>query len=91
AFDPTNESHIANIETDNSLPPCTITSASWLKHIDCQGPNQTVASLKVVCSSPEFANQLLGDCIYITGHVVTVHKDLCKPIHCNKCQGFGHI
>ncbi|KAF8239332.1 hypothetical protein L208DRAFT_1237635 [Tricholoma matsutake] len=61
AFDPTDKSHITDIETDNALPPGAITSASWLKHIDHQAPNQMVASLKVVCSSPEFANHLLKD------------------------------
>lgn len=91
AFDPSDALHIAELEKTNFLPPGAITSASWLKRADRRSPGQTVASLKVVCSSPEHANHLLCERIYVAGRVVSVRKDLREPIRCNKCQEFGHI
>ena len=47
--------------------------------------------LKVACSSPESANQLLTDRIRVDDHLVDVRKDICILIRCIKCQGYGHI
>ncbi|KAF8799542.1 hypothetical protein BYT27DRAFT_7018197, partial [Phlegmacium glaucopus] len=58
-FDPSNPDCLTNIETNNGLPPGSITSASWLKRANRRSPAQSVASLKVSCSSPEAANHLL--------------------------------
>jgi hypothetical protein len=91
SFDPSDLDHISAIETENSLEEGSITSTSWIKNPERRSPNQHVASLKVTCSSPESANHLLCERIYVAGHVVTVRKDLCEPIRCNKCQLYGHI
>ena len=90
-FDPYDLDHIATIETENGLAAGSITSASWLKKPERRSPNQHVASLKITCSSPEAANHLLRERIYVAGHVITVRKDLREPIRCNKCQLYGHI
>ena len=90
-FDPYDLDHIATIETENGLDAGSIASASWLKKPEWRSPNQHVASLKITCSSPEAANHLLHEQIYVAGHVVTIRKDLCEPIRCNKCQLYGHI
>ncbi|KAF8811844.1 hypothetical protein BYT27DRAFT_7032797, partial [Phlegmacium glaucopus] len=58
-FDPSNAVCIADLETSNNLQPGSISSATWLKQVHRCLPNQKVASLKVVCSSPEAANHLL--------------------------------
>ncbi|KAF5386202.1 hypothetical protein D9615_002619 [Tricholomella constricta] len=68
-----------------------ILSASWLKRPDRRSPKQTVASLKVVCSTAEAANCLLQERIFVAGHLVVIRKDLKEPIRCNKCQRYGHI
>jgi hypothetical protein len=91
SFDPSDLDHISAIETENSLEPGSISSASWLKNPERRSPNQHVASLKVTCSSPEAANHLLRERVYIAGHVVNIRKDLREPIRCNKCQLYGHI
>jgi hypothetical protein len=91
SFDPSDLDHISAIETENGLDEGSITSASWIKNPERRSPNQHVASLKVICSSPEAANHLLRERIYVAGHVVTVRKDLREPIRCNKCQLYGHI
>ena len=91
SFDPSDPDHISAIETENGLEPGSITSASWIKNPERRSPNQHVASLKVVCSSPEAANHLIRERVYVAGHIVTIRKDLREPIRCNKCQLFGHI
>lgn len=90
-FKPEDPDHILSLETENNLTPGSVVSASWLKRPNRRSPTQTVASVKVVCSSPEAANHLLRERIYVAGHVVSVRKDLREPIRCNKCQEFGHI
>ena len=90
-FDPSNPNHLSELEYDNNLSPNSITSATWLKRPDRRSPTQTSASLKVVCSTPESANHLLSERVYVAGHSITVTKDLREPIRCNKCQVFGHV
>ncbi|KAF5378885.1 hypothetical protein D9615_006982 [Tricholomella constricta] len=90
-FDPSDRDHLNVIEDDNDLPSGAILSASWLKRPDRRSPKQTVASLKVVCSTAEAANRLLQERIFVAGHLVVIRKDLKEPIRCNKCQRYGHI
>src|ERR1700692_3344470 len=49
------------------------------------------ATFKVLCTSPEAANHLLRGHIHIADQLVNIHKDLCQPIRCIKCQEYGHI
>ncbi|KAF8808116.1 hypothetical protein BYT27DRAFT_7030340, partial [Phlegmacium glaucopus] len=58
-FDPSDANCISDLESSNNLQPGSISSATWLKRLDRRSPSQKVASLKVVCSSPETANHLL--------------------------------
>ncbi|KAF5375541.1 hypothetical protein D9615_009144 [Tricholomella constricta] len=90
-FDPSDRDHLNIIEDDNDLPSGSILSASWLKRPDRRSPKQTVASLKVVCSTAEAANRMLQERIFVAGHLVVIRKDLKEPIRCNKCQRYGHI
>ncbi|KAF8803033.1 hypothetical protein BYT27DRAFT_7018997, partial [Phlegmacium glaucopus] len=90
-FDPENANLLTDIESNNNLPPSSILSASWIKRSDCRSPNQKVASLKIACASPESANHLLCEKVFIEGQAITVRKDLKEPIRCNKCQEHGHI
>ncbi|GLB41456.1 putative encoded by [Lyophyllum shimeji] len=90
-FDPSNRDHLDEIEQDNNLSEGAIVSASWLKRADRRSPKQTVASLKVVCSTAGDANHLLQSRVFIAGHLVAIRKDVREPIRCNKCQHYGHI
>jgi hypothetical protein len=90
SFDPSDPDNISTIESENGLEPGSILSASWLKSPERRSPNQHVASLKVVCLSPEAANHLIRERVYVAGHVVNIRKDLCELIRCNKCQLYGH-
>ncbi|KAF8803183.1 hypothetical protein BYT27DRAFT_7030869, partial [Phlegmacium glaucopus] len=95
-FDPKDANCISDLESSNNLLPGSISSATWLKcnllkRTDRHSPNQKVATLKVVCSSPETANHLLCEKFFIEGQAIIAHKDLHEPLRCNKCQMFGHI
>ncbi|KAF5375879.1 hypothetical protein D9615_008261 [Tricholomella constricta] len=90
-FDPSNRAHLDVIEDDNDLSNGSILSASWIKRPERRSPKQTVASLKVVCSTADAANRLLQDRVFVAGHLVVVRKDLKEPMRCNKCQLYGHI
>ena len=90
-FDPSDINSLLDIEQANDLTPGSIVSATWIKRPDRRSPNQKLATLKVTCSSPESANHLLCEKVFIAGHVVTIRKDLREPTRCNKCQEYGHI
>ena len=90
-FDPSDNAHLRNIERDNDLPTNSILTASWCKRPDKRSPNQSTATLKVACSSPDLANRFLTGQIRVDDHLVDVRKDIRIPIRCVKCQGYGHI
>lgn len=60
-FDPSSTTDLADIESENNLPPGSITSAFWLKRADRCYPGQTVASLRVLCNTAQAANHLLRE------------------------------
>ncbi|KNZ79419.1 hypothetical protein J132_10229 [Termitomyces sp. J132] len=78
------------IEDENCLPRDSIVEASWLKHLELWSPRQSVATLRIICSNPEVANNLIRECIFVGGRQVTIQKDLKEPIRCNNCQKYGH-
>lgn len=91
SFDPKDRTHIDEIETDNGLSPGDITSSSWLKLIGNRASQQEFASLKVICSTPETANRLLCQRVFVRSHIVECHKDILEAIRCNKCQVYDHM
>jgi hypothetical protein len=91
SFDPNNRDHLRKVESENDLPQSSISSAAWCKRPELRSPNQFTANLKVRCASADAANQLLRDRIRVEGNLVSARKDLKMPIHCNKCQEYGHL
>ena len=89
-FDPTNSSHLHNIEQENDPVDGSIVSTSWCKRLEKRSPNQSTATLKVACLNLETANKLLTGRICVEDHLVNVCKDLRIPIRCVKCQEYGH-
>jgi hypothetical protein len=79
-FDPSNTNHLRNLEHENDLPPGTVISAAWCKHPEKRSPNQSTATLKVQCTSPDSANRLITSHICVEDHLVNVHKDIWLPI-----------
>ena len=79
------------IEADHNLESGSIVSASWIKRPELCSPNQKTANVKFLCSSPTVANKLLTEKVFIANTRVIITKDAHEPIHCNKCQVYGHI
>ncbi|KIM73080.1 hypothetical protein PILCRDRAFT_15528 [Piloderma croceum F 1598] len=91
SFDPSDPDHISAIKTENGLDPGAISSASWLKKPERRSPNQNVASLKVTCSSPEAANHLLRERVYIAGHLYGhIHGACISDEKCAHCASSDH-
>ncbi|KNZ79080.1 Nucleic-acid-binding protein from mobile element jockey [Termitomyces sp. J132] len=90
-FNPSNKADLEMIEDENCLPRDSIVEASWLKCLELWSPQQSVATLRIICSDPEVANNLIRECIFVGGRQVTIQKDLKEPIRCNNCQKYGHM
>lgn len=90
-FNPSDPTHLRDIENDVGLPPETILSAAWLKPPSRRGAKQTLASIKMACSDADTANTLIQERVFIAGHLVVIRKDFMEPTRCNKCQLYGHI
>ena len=56
SFDPTDATHLHQIEEDLDLPLHSITSANWIKKLELRAPSQQTANVKVSCSSTFTAN-----------------------------------
>ena len=50
-----------------------------------------MANVKLICASPQAANQLLTGRVFIANARVVGIKDTQELICCNKCQAYGHI
>jgi hypothetical protein len=88
-----NEAGIRDLEACTHLPENSITQATWIKNPEQREPKQKYANLKILCNSPEVANNLIlgsGRISYL-GSQLRFHKDIKAPGTCNRCQNYGHI
>jgi hypothetical protein len=90
-FNPTSDEALRDLEAAHDLPANSITGASWIKDPARRSSTQTVANMKINCSSPEAANKLLTSSVRIGHKVVNVQKETKEPTRCNKCQLYGHF
>ena len=90
-FDPTDKTQLHEIEEDLSLPKDSIVTAAWIKKPENCSLKQTMANVKVTCTTVEATNKFLTERIFIANLWVVVTKDLQELIHCNKCQEYSHI
>lgn len=90
-FDPANRDSLDVVERENNLPQSSITSAFWLKKPELRHPNQEVATLRVICSDSNVANNLIQGRVFIGGCQIVVRKDIKEPLRCNNCQHYGHL
>ena len=80
-----------SIELENNLSENSITSARWIKLKARRNPNQRVAHAILTFSEPKAANTLLRDGVYICKEKLHPRKDKKDPLHCVRCQGWGHL
>lgn len=91
ALRPEREVDLREIEEQNDLETGVISRARWVKPEHRRAPNQTVAHLILIMSSPSAANKSIRDGLSICQKKVYPKKLKREPIRCLKCQGYGHI
>jgi len=79
------------IEDDNDLPLSCITAARWIKPPHRRENAQRVAHAMFHMSTPETANKLILDGLYHNMERLRPVKDKKEPMHCLKCQRWGHM
>ena len=91
SFSPDNNDQLCTIKVDHNLERGFILSAAWIKKPELGSPNQITANIKLTCTSPITANQLLTKRVLVANSRVVITKDMQEPIRCNRCQEYGHI
>ena len=91
SFSPKDNTQLCAIEAEHNLDKGAIVAAMWIKEPERHSPGQKTANVKVLCATPNAANRLLTECVFIANSRVVITKDIQEPIRCNKCQEYGHI
>ena len=79
------------IEENNDLPSGTIGAARWVKPPQRREAQQRVAHALFCMTTPEGANQLIVNGMYINLERLCPAKDKKDPLRCLKCQPWGHM
>ncbi|KAG2153542.1 uncharacterized protein EDB93DRAFT_1082363, partial [Suillus bovinus] len=79
------------IETENYLLAGSIEAAGWIKPKNQRSTDQRVAHAIFHFTDPTVANTTLQDGIYINQEKLHPCKDKHEPVHCVKCQLWGHV
>ena len=82
---------LRNVEAENNLGSNTITATRWAKPIERRSAEQQVTHAIFVLTNPDTANTLLRDGLYIQKTKLHPRKEHKDPLHCAKCQGWGHL
>ncbi|KZP07938.1 hypothetical protein FIBSPDRAFT_759750, partial [Athelia psychrophila] len=88
---PTNPDHLRQFETQNNLEAYSIVSMAWCCPIEKRAANQAFAMATAIVTCPRIGNRLLQESIYVGEKHISIRKDECHPMLCNKCQQYGHI
>ena len=80
-----------SIEVGNDLPDGTISKMHWIKDPSKRDRRQCVAHALFSITNPEAANKIIDQGLYINLERLRLRKDKREPIHCLKCQHWGHF
>ena len=86
-----NADTLRNIETVNELPENSIVKLRWIKDPARRSPTQRVVHAFISLSSPQVANQIIREGLCVNHKKLCAHKDRKEPLHCMKCQRWGHF
>ena len=89
-FNPTDNTHLRDLEENNSLSPNSVLRAEWIKNPRDRKPHQKVATLRIYFNDAKTANKILSIGASILGKRTAQKKPKKEPIRCLKCQRFGH-
>ena len=79
------------IENENELPVGSIAVARWIKPAHRRDTGQRVAHALFRLTTPEAANALIKNGMYINLERLCPAKDKKEPLRCLKCQRWGHM
>ncbi|OJA14337.1 hypothetical protein AZE42_13669, partial [Rhizopogon vesiculosus] len=82
---------LQSLEHENSLPEHSLTALRWIKPPLCCTKDQQKAFAILHIADAQTANDILKEGICIDKQRIAVRKDKREPIHCARCQRFGHI
>ena len=82
---------IRSIERESDLAAHSVTRLKWIKDPSRRGTRQRVAHALLSVASPQAANQLIKDGLYLDQTKYHPRKDRKEPIRCLKCQRWGHF
>ena len=82
---------LRSIENENELPAGSIAVARWIKPAHCRDAGQRVAHALFRLTTPEAANTLIKNGMYINLERLRPAKDKKEPLQCLKCQRWGHM
>ena len=90
-FDTAKEEHLRELEEQNNLYANRIKKAKWIKPIYRRALGQQFAHLALTVSTPEDANLLIRDGIYVCNNKLYPKKMKQEPKQCMKCRKWGHF
>ena len=90
-FDPSNPTHLREVEEANGLRTNTIKKARWIKPEYRRAPNQSCAHAIFTITSVAIANILLKDGIYVCNAHTFPTKLKHELKQCMKCRKWGHF
>ena len=90
-FDTAKEEHLRELEEQNNLYANRIKKAKWIKPTYRRALGQQFTHLALTVSTPEDANLLIRDGIYICSNKIYPRKMKQEPKQCMKCRKWGHF
>ena len=79
------------IKNQNKLPVSLIAVVRWIKPAHCCDTGQRIVHALFRLTTPEAANMLIKNGMYIKLEWLCPAKDKKEPLHCLKCQHWGHM
>ena len=81
---------LRSIERESNLIAHSATKLKWIKDPSRRGAGQRVAHALLSVTSPQAANQLIKEGLYLDQTKYHPQKDRKEPLRCLKCQRWGH-
>jgi hypothetical protein len=89
-FDPTEDSHLREVEECNELPTGTIVKARWIKPAYRRASEQRLAHTIFVLKDVTTANICIRDSLYVCSLCICPSQLKHEPMQCMKCRKWGH-
>jgi hypothetical protein len=90
-IDVSDPKHVDEINEANDLEDYAVSSIRWAKPSNRRAPQQKSAHLILSFLSPEAANRVISNGIWICNKKCHVERIKREPIRCLKCQGWNHM